>query len=151
MDRYNLDFTLELTQGSLHNLGDLFLLCRIGANTFLPTREPGKAVIVLRDSEWRLSAREVRLTHDNTDQLVEMLRRLGLPDRRPQVEAADGNPTGWQQLRISGSLTGVKWDFTLELQYGGATGEDAPALRELLSHLLNVAGLAEEMDRLSVV
>src|SRR5207237_414204 len=148
LDRYNLEVTLELTHGALHNLGDLLLLYRIWASTFLPTGEPANAIIVLRERDWRLSAREVRLTHDDADLLVKTLQTLGRPDHSRRVEAAAGNPTGWQQLSLSASLNGTEWAFRLDLQYGGAMGEDAQAPRGLVIHLLRAAGLAEEEDRL---
>lgn len=151
MDGYSLDLSLEITQGAIHNLGDLFLLYRLWANTYLPTGEAPKAVVVVREDDWSLAPHEARVEHAATDRVVQLLRDMGLPQRRPEIEAASGNPTGWQRLAFWCSLNGASGCFSLDLQCGGAQGRDAATFRALLEELLLAAGLGAEHARLRIV
>lgn len=147
MMRYSVDLKLELTQEAIHNLSDVMLLMRLNASRYLPSGEPVKTLIVRRDGDWRLSAREVWVGLEDIDPIVDLLRTLGLPKRQPRVTAASGNVTGWQHIWLWVSLDGEEGSVSIDLQYSGATGEDAPAVPSLLGRLLALASINSDANQ----
>jgi len=141
MDPYVLDLSLEVVEGAVHDAGHLTCYCRLRTNTLHPLEPPPELTVLQRGPAWEWQASEPRPRPEELDALVGELRRTGFPGRALRVEAAPGNPTGWQEVAFRGALDGREGHCRLILQYGGLAGPDGAALRTLWQFLARLAGL----------
>ena len=143
---YALDLSLEVLEGSSHNLGDLTLWLRIMANTFNPMR-PGPKVVGLYRTGKNWSP---PLLIDScpekvqVDRVVESLRAMQWPGRDLDVVATKSPVSGWQGVELRARLDGVSGEVVLGLQYAGLEGVDAGPLTGLYQAILDCAGVTDQ-------
>ena len=141
MDPFVLDLSLEVVEGAVHDWGHQTCYCRLRANTRHPLEPPPELIVLERGPAWEWQASEPKPRADALDALGGELRRIGFPGRPPRVEAAPGNPTGWQEVSFLVALDGKEDHFHLILQYGGLAGPNSAALRTVWQLLARLAGL----------
>jgi hypothetical protein len=146
MDRFALDLTLEVVEGSTHNLGDLTLWCRLRANTYNPLQpRPQLDALVRTNEQWSpMTVHAPGIGNEQVWLLVGHLIVLRWPGRELDVSAVETSLAGAQELRLRAQLNGKDGELRLTLQYGGLQGPDAEDLRKLLRVLVNTAGLPSQ-------
>lgn len=103
---------------------------------------PWRLTLVQRGEGFALQAREDVVRPEDVRVLEALLEKCGLGARPPRVsEKVDTSDTaGWvriRALRASGS------EATIPMLSSGFEGEDAPAFRDLLRRLLDLAGVGD--------
>lgn len=141
MERFSLELTLTVTEGSIHNLGHLRCLAWICASTYNPLHQDrGKAVVLAqtddRASPW--AAKELEISTIALGELVTLMKYLDLPDRTPDVHAKGGNPSAWQSIMLDLFLNGRQGRISLALLAGGLEGQDADLMGQLLGQLFTL-------------
>lgn len=128
---YCLEITVEVVQGSIHNLGDLTLWCRISACDFNPFHPLPKVISVSRtNKDWAPKVQETNPEPGMILELLELLGSMGWPGRPLNISVNRSEFAGWQQVRVMIQLNGQKASETFGLEYAGFSGPDAHKLRQ---------------------
>ena len=141
MERFSLELTLTVTEGSIHNLGHLRCLAWICASTYNPLHQDrGKAVVLSQTADLAgpFAAKELEISTIILAELVKLMKHLDLPDRTPDVHAKGGNPSAWQSIVLDLFLNGRQGRISLALLAGGLEGKDADLMHRLLSQLFTL-------------
>jgi len=148
MGNLSLDLSLEVTEGSTHNLGHLILYLRLRACTFNPTNPKPELVVLSRGADWSLKASQPSVTNDQVAKLCLELRKAGFPEALPKVGARKVGLAGWQHIlfRVCLSNTENSYEKSLDLvlEYGGIEGEGADAIRSVWTTLVELAELSNQ-------
>jgi hypothetical protein len=87
---------------------------------------------------WVEYARPIPL--DEAAALADMLARLGLPDRAPQVTGVVDTSDGWSALDVSVTVEEHSRSFAVYTESSGFAGPDADALRTMFRQVFALAG-----------
>lgn len=145
MENFGLDLSLEVTEGSTHNLGHLILYLRLRACTFNPLNPKPELVVLSRGADWSLKASQPPVTNDQVAKLCLKLRNSGFPEALPKVGARKVGLAGWQHILfrvcLSNTENSHEKSLDLVLEYGGIEGEGADTIRSVWTTLVELAGL----------
>ena len=146
MDQFALELSLEVVEGSTHNLGDLTLWCQLRANTYNPLQPRPQMVALWRTHEnWSPPAvSEPEIRNEQVSYLIKHLQTLAWPGRELQLSAVEAPLAGVQAVRLWIRLDGREGELRLELQYGGLAGADAEGVRNVLRALVELGGLPSQ-------
>lgn len=90
---------------------------------------------------WNEYSREV--TIEQSQAIIERVKRLGFPDRLPAVEGKDDTGNHWTHLSLQIGINEQRSLMGVSMESSGFEGRDADPLRELFRHLFGIAGFAE--------
>ena len=142
---YNLEMTVEVVQGSTHNLGDLTLWCRLSACGFNPLHPLPKLISVTRtNQEWTPKVRETNPEPGKIIELLELLEGMGWPGRPLNISVNRSALAGWQQVGVTIRLNGRKASETFILEYAGFSGPDAHNLRNFFRLVEGMGNLPDQ-------
>lgn len=146
MNQFALDLSLEVIEGSTHDLGTVTLWCRLRANTFNPTRlRPQLTYLWRTQSDGNaVMCDEPVISNAQLAPLVSQLTALEWPGRELRVKATDTPLAGVQEVRLWATLNGQESEARLVLRYGGWNGPDADALRKFCGIVTGFGGLPSQ-------
>lgn len=146
MENFGLDLSLEVTEGSTHNLGHLILYLRLRACTLNPLNPTPELIVLSREADWSLRAYQQSVTNDQVAKLCRELKKAGFPEALPKVGARKVGLAGWQHILFRVGLNNMESSherkLSLVLEYGGIEGEGADAIRSVWIILVGLAGLS---------
>lgn len=144
---YCLEITVEVVQGSIHNLGDLTLWCRISACDFNPFHPLPKVISVSRtNKDWAPKVQETNPEPGLILELLELLGSMGWPGRPLNISVNRSELAGWQQVRVMIRLNGRKSSENFVLEYAGFSGPDAQNLRDFFRLVEGLAKLPDQRE-----
>lgn len=140
-----LSLALIESSGSFFRVGSPTLLCWFSV-AHMPASDigDGKIVVIHYDQirgGWNEYTREV--TVEQSQAILEQVKRLGFPDRLPDVEGKVDTGDHWTHLSLQIGINDRRSWLTLSMESSGFEGRDADLLRQLFRHLFGIAGFAE--------
>jgi hypothetical protein len=140
-----IEVTLIDSRGGLGSAGQPALFCRYSAAHASGTStNQGSINVVVRDNwteEWREYARGT--TYEEAQAVAAHLEALGVPGRRPDVEAVLDTSDGWTHLLVRVRSMDRTTTFEVGGYSSGFEGPDAERLRELFRYLFGLAGFRD--------
>jgi hypothetical protein len=136
--------TLVQSAGPLFQVGSpqLFLWLNVAHGPGTPI-DDGKVFVICYDEAaraWREHTRSMAV--EQSREVIERLKKLGFPVRRPDVEGVVDTSGGWSHLSFQGRIDESNFVFNIGMESSGFRGRDAEQLRELFRCLFRLAGYA---------
>lgn len=101
----------------------------------------GKVLIISRDRVrglWREHTQQV--SFEQARRVTELLRKLGIPERSPDVEGVVDTSDSWSHISFQVRMEERHSSLEISMQSSGFEGRDAELLRELFRYLFSIAG-----------
>ncbi len=140
-----LSLVLIQSSGWFYQVGFPTLLCWLhSAHLPASTIDDGKIVVIHYDQirrGWNEHAREV--TMEQSQRILERLKRLGFPTRLPAVDGKEDTGNQWSHLSLQVGINNQSSLLSVSMQSSGFEGRDADLLRGLFQDLFRLAGFVE--------
>lgn len=138
---YFLELLVTESGGAFGRAGSPHFFCRLRAKQFPGAGfHDGNIVVVNRDDRtgiWREYAQAV--SPEQSREILERLKLLGMPEHLPEVQGAFDTSDGWSHIFFQVTVNDQHSFLNIGMQVSGFAGPDAEPLRNLFRYLFSLA------------